>query len=97
MNHIHAVFQCNPNDILLSKVRPNRRQPLPNQVTLVTLVPVSTHPVLKGIDSDGGHGELMRCPEDTDSDLSTISDEDFLQGTSMTGLLVPQRLDAMGC
>ena len=97
MDHIDAMLQCDANNVLLSKVRPYRCQTLPNHVTLITLVPVSAHAIFVRVNSDGGHGEFMGSPEDTDSDLSTIRDENLLQRTSMTGLLVPQGLDAVEC
>ncbi len=94
VDHIYSMFQSDPNNIILSQIRPNRSQPLPNQITLITLVSMSSHSVLEGVDGDGGHGEFVCGTEDTDGDFTSVGDEDFLEWTCMAGLFAAESLDA---
>ncbi len=95
MYHVDAVLKSDADDVILSEVRPDRRQPLPHEITLITLVSMRSHAVFVRVDGDCGHGELMSGSEDADGNLPAIGDEDLLEWTSMTGLLAPKGLDTV--
>lgn len=77
MDHVDIVLQGDPDDIILSEISSYRSHSFSNEITLVTLVSMSVHPILVRVDGNGGHGQFVGSSENSDSDFTTVGNEDL--------------------
>jgi hypothetical protein len=94
VDHIDSVLQSDPDDIILSQISCHGSESLSNLISLISLLPVSTHLILDRVDGYGLHGQFVCGSEDSDGDLSSVRDQDLFKGSSMSCLFLSQRLDA---
>jgi hypothetical protein len=95
VNHVDIVLEGDSNDVVLSQVGSNRTHALSNHITLVTLVSMSIHPVFVRVNGDCRHGQLVSGSKDSNSDFTSVGNEDFFERSSCTGLLLSQARDAV--
>jgi hypothetical protein len=94
VDHVDVVLQSNSDDVVLGEVGGDWGHALADEVRFVRLVSVGTHSVLVRIDGNGGHSKLVGGSEDSDSNLSSVGNEDLLERTRGACLLLSQTSDA---
>jgi hypothetical protein len=95
VNHVDTVLKSDSDDIILSEISSNWSHTLSDHITLIRLVSMSVHPVLVRVDGDSRHCQLVCSSENSNSDFTTVGNEDLLERTGGTSLLLSQAGDAI--